>query len=146
MLENHIHLTPEEQFMVETFGEIQDQHAPGAKLDNGKVRPALVLDGFSKALLAVSEVGTFGARKYTDNGWKTVPNGIERYKEAKYRHQLQEATGEMYDPESGILHAAHEAWNALARLEFLLKEQPCKCITLPPYVQNSSRAVHTIAR
>jgi len=133
VLENQIHLTPEEQYMVETFHVLQDQHTPGAKLDTGKVRPALVLDGFSKALLAVSEVGTFGANKYTDNGWKEVPNGLQRYKDAKYRHQLSEAAGELYDPESHLLHAAHEAWNALARLELLLKEQPCKNPMHHPY-------------
>lgn len=146
MLENHIHLTPEEQFMVETFHKVQDQHAPGAKLDTGKVRPALVLDGFAKALLAVAEVGTFGANKYTDNGWKEVPNGLKRYKDAKYRHQLAEAAGETYDSESQLLHAAHEAWNALARLELLLKEIPCKNPMHPLYALNLSPDERIIVR
>ena len=37
---------------------------PGAKLDAGKVRPELIIRGFSRTLLEVSRVGTFGANKY----------------------------------------------------------------------------------
>lgn len=98
-------------------------HEPGAKLDAGKPRPALVLGGFSRALSAVTDVGTFGARKYTPNGWRTVPNGVERYSEAMVRHWLAEAQGIESDPDSNLLHAAHLAWNALARLELMLIEQ-----------------------
>ena len=49
-----------------------------------------VLKDFSLALLAVAEVGTFGANKYTRGGWQSVPNGIERYEDAFWRHLLQE--------------------------------------------------------
>ena len=97
------------------------QHQPGAKLDAGKPRPALVLGAFALALQAVVKIGTDGANKYTPNGWLAVPNGIERYTEAKMRHQLAELAGETVDPLSGDLHAAHEAWNALARLELILR-------------------------
>lgn len=97
-------------------------HEPGAKLDAGKPRCALVLGGFSRALEQVALVGTFGAAKYTDNGWRTVPNGQERYSDALYRHLLQEAQGQDSDPDSGLLHAAHTAWNALARLELILQQ------------------------
>lgn len=96
------------------------QHQPGAKLDSGKLRPQLVLGGFSRALTAVSEVGTFGAAKYTDNGWRQVSNGIERYSEAMIRHWLWESQGIECDGETQFLHAAHIAWNALARLELML--------------------------
>lgn len=96
-------------------------HEPGAKLDAGKPRCTLVLGGFSHALEHVAKVGTFGAAKYTDNGWRTVPNGEERYTDALWRHLLQEAQGIECDPDSGLLHAAHTAWNALARLELMLR-------------------------
>lgn len=98
-------------------------HEPGAKLDAGKPRPALVLGGFSRALEAVTEVGTFGARKYTPNGWRSVPNGVERYSEAMLRHWLKETQGIELDPGSNLTHAAHLAWNALARLELMLEQQ-----------------------
>lgn len=96
----------------------------GAKLDSGKNRVGLVVGGFSNAIQAVSRVGTYGANKYSDNGWKSVPNGFDRYTDALYRHLLLEAGGEMTDKESELLHAAHAAWNALARLEFLLMTLP----------------------
>ena len=103
-----------------------DQHSPGAKLDHGKPMVSLVLGGFARALMEVAKVGTFGAKKYTPNGWMSVANGIDRYSDAKVRHQLYEAMGEVSDPDSGLLHAAHEAWNALAVLELKLREQAAK--------------------
>jgi hypothetical protein len=97
-------------------------HEPGAKLDAGKPRVGLVLGGFSRALLAVAAVGTYGATKYTPNGWRSVPDGAERYADAMGRHLLQEAECSD-DPETGLPHAAHVAWNALARLELMLSEE-----------------------
>lgn len=99
-----------------------DAHAPGAKLDAGKLRPALVLGGFANALIAVTKVGTDGANKYTDNGWKEVANGFARYSDAEARHRLKRESGETTDTDSGSLHLAHEAWNALAKLELYLKD------------------------
>lgn len=100
-----------------------DPHAPGAKLDTGKVRPSLILNGMARALTAVAEVGTFGANKYTDGGWVSVPNGFARYEDAQQRHALARAKGETHDPESKLPHLAHEAWNALAKLDLYLREQ-----------------------
>lgn len=102
----------------------RDQHQPGAKLDAGKLRPSLVLGGFAHALKAVVKVGTDGANKYTDNGWREVPNGFARYSDAKCRHALAFDTGETHDKDTGSLHLAHEAWNALARLELYLQANP----------------------
>lgn len=98
------------------------QHAPGAKLDAGKLRAGLVLGGFARALREVSAVGTYGANKYTPNGWMQVPNGVERYTDAMHRHLLAEASGEARDPDTEILHAAHAAWNALARLDLMIRK------------------------
>lgn len=96
--------------------------AAGAKLDAGKNRMGLVLLAFAPALIEVSKVGTYGATKYSDNGWKSVPNGKQRYTDAMFRHLFKEATGEYYDSDTNIAHAAHAAWNALARLNFILEE------------------------
>lgn len=103
---------------IDPFGK--GQHDVGAKLDAGKLRPALVLDGFVHALEAVCKVGSDGAVKYTDNGWKSVPSGEARYADAKDRHRLKRVKGEVFDVDSGSLHLAHEAWNALAVLELFL--------------------------
>ena len=100
----------------------KDQHEAGAKLDAGKIRPALVLGGFADALMAVAEIGTLGAAKYTENGWKEVDNGEARYDDAHMRHWLKQHMGEDYDPDWDTLHLAHEAWNTLARLQFVLEK------------------------
>lgn len=89
----------------------------GIKLDIGKPRLDLVLGGFSRALYNVGMVGTFGAKKYTDNGWQEVDNGIERYLSAMLRHYFNYKSGNDFDKESNLPHLAHLAWNALAVLE-----------------------------
>lgn len=101
----------------------KSQHEPGAKLDGGKVRCGLVIMGFPLALYEISRVATFGAAKYTDHGWSEVPNGEERYTDALLRHLLREGAGERTDPDTGMLHATHVAWNALARLELALRRE-----------------------
>jgi hypothetical protein len=100
----------------------KNPHSPGAKLDAGKTRLGLVLLGFSRALQAVGEVGTFGARKYTEDGWLEVENGQARYTDALLRHLMSEARGEKLDSDSGLRHAAQVAWNALARLDIRSEE------------------------
>jgi hypothetical protein len=99
-------------------------HVSGVKNDAGKYRPGLVLGGFANALLAVSVVGTDGAKKYTDGGWKIVPNGEARYVDAALRHLLDDLRGYKVDSDSGSLHLAHAAWNLLAVIE-LRSEHPC---------------------
>ena len=94
--------------------------APGAKLDAGKPRADLVLDGFSLALTEVAKVSAYGAAKYSEGGWQHVDNGERRYRAAGDRHRLQRALSAL-DAESGLLHAAHEAWNRLAELELYLR-------------------------
>ena len=98
-----------------------DQHQAGAKLDAGKVRPSLVLNGFADALAEVFEVAEGGAQKYTPYGWREVADGETRYNDAKLRHQNAAARGEVYDQATGLRHAAHEAWNALAVLQLQIE-------------------------
>ena len=108
--------------MIETDPTGRSQHETGAKLDADKPRAGLVIGDFARALKAVIDVGTYGADKYSDSGWLEVPNGIDRYTDAMYRHLLSEASGKMYDSESMHIHAALAAWNALARLELILRD------------------------
>lgn len=94
----------------------------GHKADAGKVDPSYVMEYFPRALLAVSRVSEFGAKKYVRDGWRTVPNGFERYTSALDRHRLNESIEGRYDiTDSKLLHAAQVAWNALARLEILIQ-------------------------
>jgi hypothetical protein len=96
-----------------------DAHEPGSKLDAGKPRPSLILGDMAPALLAVISVADYGAGKYTEGGWLEVPDGEKRYTDAMLRHYLAEQF-EDFDKDSELLHAAHLAWNALARLKFIL--------------------------
>jgi hypothetical protein len=94
------------------------------KFDSGKVRAGLVLNNIPHALLAVSEVGTFGALNYAPNNWKSV--NIERFDDALQRHLLAHYAGEVYDSESGLTHLSHAVWNILIILELTLLEDEKK--------------------
>ena len=96
-------------------GSTQDK-----KYDQGKPMVALMKRDFAKALMAVAEVTTYGVEKYNQPGsWRLVKDAWRRYEDALGRHDL-EMNKEDYDRESGLLHAAHRAWNALATLELQL--------------------------
>lgn len=101
--------------------------APGAKLDAGK-SPVFqgTLQYFPRALLAVADLSAAGAAKYSWKGWEKVPDGENRYGNAMGRHILKEAIEGEYDsefPGKEILHATEQAWNALARLELMLRRK-----------------------
>lgn len=94
-----------------------DLHVPGAKDDKGKPMAGVLLD-FSRALQTVVDVGTYGAKKYTRQGWCVVPEGSQRYLDAMMRHLLaMDVDPDGLDKETGLPHLAHVAWNALAVLE-----------------------------
>jgi len=107
--------------MTEKDPHGKDPHEAGAKLDAGKMLPWLCISGFSHALCAVADVTTKGARKYTPNGWATVPDGSARYMEAFARHTLALGRGEELDVDTGCLHKAQMIWNLLASLELDLR-------------------------
>ena len=105
-----------------TTEQIEGLAAQGMKFDAGKLMAGLMVSDFANALLAVSEVTTFGAKKYAPRSWMTVPNARDRYNDALHRHLLMAAAGEKQDQESKLLHAAHVAWNALALLELEIRK------------------------
>lgn len=112
--------------MVEEFtNDSEEAQASGSiKFDGGK-SPIYRggLGYFPAAIREVATVSNFGASKYAWDGWRSVDDGLNRYTDAMVRHLSYEAEGETMDPDSGLLHAAHTAWNALARLELILAEQ-----------------------
>lgn len=95
----------------------------GVKHDIGKNRLSLLFGGFPNAIWHAGLVTTMGASKYTSHGWRKVPDGVERYSDAMYRHLLQHETGEEFDEESGHLHLAHALWNLMALLELTIRER-----------------------
>ena len=92
----------------------------GLRDDSEKPIAHEVLGAFARALLEVSRVGTFGARKYAVDNWL----GLEPHRvwNSLLRHYLAHCRGEIIDPESTLAHLAHMAWNALAILELTLRE------------------------
>jgi hypothetical protein len=96
---------------------------PGARKDDQGKAPVVrgVLGYFPRAIKAVAQVSDFGAKKYAWGGWLHVVDGFIRYTDGLGRHLVEEGIQET-DDESGLLHAAHAAWNALARLELKLRE------------------------
>lgn len=110
---------------AEKTNDPAEKQAVGAiKYDAGKAcayRGAI--NYFPRAILSVAAVSTFGASKYAWKGWEGVSEGFERYSDAMVRHLISEGSNELEDPDSGLLHAAHTAWNSLARLELLLRKR-----------------------
>ena len=86
----------------------------GCKDDSGKLRYDLVSE---VGLRRVTEVYTFGAKKYADHNWR---KGIawSRIFAAIMRHLWAFWRGEDLDPESGLPHLAHAAWGCLTLLEY----------------------------
>lgn len=106
----------------------------GAKLDAGKIMAGLLAD-FSRALLATAHVSTRGAIKYSRGGWQSVPNGIERYGDAKWRHLLKEKIEGPFDSEmrgEKVRHKAQVVWNALAELELELRAEEAAARLMRP--------------
>jgi hypothetical protein len=111
---------------TETTNDDEVKVSAGAfKLDTGK---APIYQGFiqyfPRAIEAVALISQFGKDKYgTWGGWLGVEDGMNRYMDAKCRHMIDEAKGELSAPDSEMLHAAHEAWGAMAKLELFLRDR-----------------------
>lgn len=91
----------------------------GTKHDQNKARMDLIpMD----ALLEVAKVLTFGSMKYGDRNWE---KGIDpqRLRAAQMRHDAATELGELNDSESGLLHVAHKATDALMELALRLRNK-----------------------
>lgn len=99
--------------------------AHGGKDDSGKANPGLLFEGCAPALAEVCKVLDGGAKKYAANSWQTVPNGIERYKAAFYRH-LQDMQVHGWDSvntdDFGLMHIDHLITDLLFIRTLMLKE------------------------
>ena len=90
----------------------------GVKHDGGKARISIIQ---GLAIEQVMKVGEFGAKKYGDHNYRKGMD-VTRYLDACFRHAFVEwlFKGVDNDPESGLPHLAHAAWNLLAALEQML--------------------------
>ena len=128
-----------QQVSIEIEPTGRSQHDPGAKVDGGKIDYTLIppelLDGLARAcedeevregmallpLAALSwkaRLYARGAKKYSPNGWKEVPNGRFRYIKAAYRHLMRHLKGEYLDKETKAPHLVCLSWNADAVLYY----------------------------
>ena len=66
----------------------------------------------------------FAMKKYGNvSSWRNRDDkSMGRYIAAMLRHYFKMKNGELRDPESGLLHAAHMAWCALTILEFQIED------------------------
>ena len=62
------------RWTVEQLEALAAKEVAGMKFDAGKPMAGLMVSDFANALLAVSEVTTFGAKKYAPRSWTTVPS------------------------------------------------------------------------
>jgi hypothetical protein len=76
----------------------------GVKYDEDKPDYSLLP---ANALNDLVRVLTYGARKYDRENWRKVPDMNNRYFAAAMRHMWALRRGELFDPETGIHHAAH---------------------------------------
>lgn len=103
-------------------GNLLPPNGIGVKFDSEKPRVDLLIDGCPLSLEAISQVLTFGSKKYADHNWQHVEGGEQRYKAALMRHVLASARGEKVDSETGLSHLAHAACCVLFMLELELKK------------------------
>jgi len=88
----------------------------GKRFNKGKSRMSLI--PFS-ALRAIGDVFSYGERKYEANNWL---KGMKWsfMADCMLRHYERFSMGETVDEESGCLHSAHMAWNAIGLLTYEL--------------------------
>lgn len=86
----------------------------GLRYNEGKLRYDLLPPRWMEAL---AEVMTKGAEKYEPRNWEKGMEWSKCYA-SLMRHTVAWLKGEDIDPESGLPHMAHTAWNALALVEY----------------------------
>lgn len=89
---------------------VDDENGVGLRYDQGKARYDLLpADGIHELVL----VYTKGAQKYADRNWE-LGMPWSKVIAPLLRHTFAWMRGERVDPETGLHHMAHVAWNALA--------------------------------
>lgn len=86
------------------------------RYNEGKPELAYVLE-FGRALEAVSRVCEAGGRKYNRGNWKKGGKPDHEYFDSCMRHLRAHHEDELYDPETGCLHAAQAMWNLMAYIQ-----------------------------
>lgn len=96
-----------------TYESARDPLVDGTKHDAGKIRYHLFPVLAEEEIVKVLE---YGAQKYAEDNWRSVPNAHYRYYDAMRRHVEAWRKGHKLDDESKQHHLAH----AICCLVFLL--------------------------
>lgn len=126
-----------EQAKARVATEASNASASSPKDDDGKLRFDLLPSEAEAELVAVL---TYGAVKYSPNGWKTVPEARDRYFAALRRHLSERRMGRLVDAETGLPTLAH----ALCDLTFLLQldlEEAAREGALAPLEERLAKAL-----
>lgn len=97
----------------------------GTKFDSNKPDAYLLFQDFPRALQEISKLANMGAhKKYAPHNWQYLEDGKQRYSSALVRHMIEEILCPDYvECDEVFLHATAVAWNAIARLELILREK-----------------------
>lgn len=103
---------------------ISNFSSAGKKDNKEKPQLSLLFKQFPLALEAIAKCSEYGHEKYKDTdsdylNFKRVDGGSKTYADAGLRHRLEQGL----DKESGLPHAWHTAWNALAELQLILENK-----------------------
>lgn len=113
-------LQPVEPVIIYTRSEEEESQLgkeTAARFDSGKPRYDLIPP---YALHEIVLVYTYGCFKYdSDNWWKGM--SWRKVIGPMLRHIFKWMRGENYDPESGLHHLAHAAWNAITLFCYQVK-------------------------
>lgn len=115
--------TPDPNMGAANLKAAFDPSVTGRKI--GKVRMDLVMQDMPRAIESLARVMTWAleSKGYNESDWLNVPNGEQVYSGGMHRHDNKEKRGEEFDDESGLEHAIHTAWNAMARVELILRRK-----------------------
>ena len=110
--------------VIKTMKEIENEKCKIMENDNSKesIKNDIQDDKLRWDLLPLEEMEDIvrvyhaGAKKYGPNRWQNLEDGFQRYKAAAFRHLLEYEKGGRVDADTGCLHLAQFAWNAIAML------------------------------
>jgi hypothetical protein len=124
-LSKHYNIENSNNPFTYNFDYIKLPKEGGVKTNKNKPQLSILFTQFPEALEAIAKCSEYGHLKYksTDTdylNYQRVEGGSKTYADAGLRHRLYKKG--TTDIESQLPHAYHVAWNALAELQLLIKE------------------------